>query len=485
MFAVIAFLVLVVYSPSFLHGPRADHIPYLAEVGHKQSLWDLTIGSLDLNRHRQFNPGDEILFRPVSYIFLGAEKFFFGYNFLLWQGMGIVLHLAVVWFLLRLLLQISPGWPAVFTTAFFAFLFINMEMVTWHHINAYMIFVIGVLAALRRFHLVLTSRAVEYKNYLGMFLWLTLAAFTHEMGSVVAIAFAAALWFLKPHERRFLAWLLAVPLVYTVFSLFDARVNPFTFTKSLPPTVPTGPGAMFYNWLYAIGSWGYAGIFPGELQWLFAARNMISPDEKDLIKPLHLNVWATSLALCVVAGYMWCLLKQKGRDKCDAKKMTGLMGLMLAGIFAAIIAVGRGGQIAMWDVLRVNTYYMYIFWVFALVGFFSSVDWLRVQRQPQQLLAFFTVCVILCNGLKLYPALDKQARENNDILVLIRTMEMLVKEHGHEPDFSFYVDARYPGNYIYKEMRHRDNPVREYTLMEAMYPRYFTAQSPKYKFLVK
>ena len=484
-FAAIAFFVLIVYSPSLMHAPRADQIMYLTEVGHKKTLWDLTIGCLDLNRHRQFNPGDEVLFRPLAYILLGAEKFFFGYKFLLWQGLGILLHLGVIWCLLRLLLTVFPGWPAIIATAFFAFMFTNMEMVVWHHINSYMVFVIAILVALRYFYGILVSKSIENKKYLAVSLWLLLAAFTHEMGSIAAAGLGLVLWFLKPKERALVAWVWAVPLIYGALSLLDARIHPFTFTKSLPPAFATGIGHTFHNWLYAMGVWTYTGLFPSELQWLFAARNMIAPSEQELLKPLHFNLWPTSLAMCALAGYIWCLLKQKRRRIWDFKKTIGLTSLAFAVVFAAIIAVGRGNQVAMWDVLRVNTYYMYIFWVFLVVGLYAVIDWAQVKVEAKQMLAFFIATLILCNAFKLYPALDKQARENNDILVLVRTMDLLVKEHGQEPDFSFYVDEHYPGNYIYEELRRKDDPLREYSLIEALYPQYFTSQAPKYKFLVK
>lgn len=471
-FAAIAFFVLLVYSPSLMHVPRADQIMYLAEVAHKSSWWDLTAGCVDLNRHRQFNPGDELLFRPVDYFLLGSEKYFFGYNFLLWQAVGIVLHLAVVWSLLGLLLTLNVGWPAVFFTAFFSLLFVNMEMVVWHHINSYMIFIVCILAALRNFYI---------EKYMAVSLWMLLAAFTHEMGSITALVFAAVLWFTRPQQRKWVLYLIAVPVIYAAASLLNAWTHPFTFTKSLPPAFPAGPWQTFTNWLYALGAWAYAGLFPGELEWTMGARDMIAAGETHLIKPLRLEHWQTLLAAAAVGVYISLLFPRK--QESSSRTTVSFIAFIFAFIFAGIIALGRGSQIMMTDVLRVNTYYMYIFWVFVLVGLYAAVDWSSTGVGRKRLLCIFVAVLMVYNACKLYAANETQARGNNEVLVLVKTVEMLVKEKGHEPGFSFYVDPRYPGNYIYKELRRWDEPLREYSFMEVLYPQYFTSQNPKYRFL--
>jgi hypothetical protein len=65
-------------------------------------------------------------------------------------------------------------------------------------------------------------------------------------------------------------------------------------------------------------------------------------------------------------------------------------------------------------------------------------------------------------------------------------MEMLIKDKGQEPGFSFYVAPDYPGNYIYKELHRKDDPPqRQYSFIEALYPRYFKPLAEaKYRFLV-
>lgn len=483
-FAVIAFFVVLVYAPSLMHVPRSDQLMYFIEIGARSSWQDLVFGAFDLNRHRVFAPGDEILFRPVHYIVLGLEKYFFHYNFLLWQGLGICLHLGVVWFLLRLLLTVSVGFPAVICTAFFGLMFTNMEMVVWQHINSYMICAMCMLIALRRAYLILAQNTPSLKHYIVLSVSLLLGSFTHEMANPAAIGFFAALWLLKPHERKWSIWLLAVPLIYVLASLLNAWLHPFSFRQALPPTFKTGLFPSIANWFYAMGTWLYAGLFPGELKWLFASRNMIDPDEKSLIKMIQLNHIPALLAFLSVSLYGVCSWKHLQRS--GNKVWVGLGSFALAFVFAGIIAVGRGNQVMMWDILRVNTYYMYMFWVLMSVGFFVCMDWGSVHAWPKRLLGLVLCLLIVFNAGKLYKANDKQARDNNDILIFAQTLSMLVDQKKDEPGFSFYVDPKYPGNYIYKEMRRIDDPPnRRYTFAEALYPQYYTKENPKYKFLAR
>ena len=94
--------------------------------------------------------------------------------------------------------------------------------------------------------------------------------------------------------------------------------------------------------------------------------------------------------------------------------------------------------------------------------------------------------LIFFNAQKLLVVNDKQVQNNNDIIVLVNTLELLVKQHKDDKAFSFYVAPNYPGNYIYADMRRTDDPkTREYSFVEVLYPRYFTTKNPQYKLLLR
>lgn len=141
-FTAIVVINLIVFSPSLDHIPRSDHILYLNHFSGVDDFKTLAIDAYDFNRR---NPWVEkkstLLFRPITYFVLGVEKWLFGYDFRLWQMTGIVMHLIVVGLLFAVLLKIHRSIAAFFMTLFFSVIFSNMEMVIWHHINSYMIFV--------------------------------------------------------------------------------------------------------------------------------------------------------------------------------------------------------------------------------------------------------------------------------------------------------------------------------------------------------
>jgi len=112
---------IVVFLPSFYHVARSDHLSYLAETASFDSLNDLINYSFSYTRTRILDRGDEIYFRPLLYIGMSIERYFFKYHFMYWQMVGLFLHLIVVGFLIKLLNKIQPnkGMPVLFALFFF------------------------------------------------------------------------------------------------------------------------------------------------------------------------------------------------------------------------------------------------------------------------------------------------------------------------------------------------------------------------------
>ena len=143
-YILIAIITLTAYYPSLGHMPRSDQFIYLANTAEQHNFLSLTFKNYAFNRaDLHYGIKDELLFRPVIYSFLGFEKWLFGLNFIYWQLAGILLHLAVLWFLLKLLIGIHKSWGASLLTLFFGVLFAGSEMVVWSHINGYLIFIIS------------------------------------------------------------------------------------------------------------------------------------------------------------------------------------------------------------------------------------------------------------------------------------------------------------------------------------------------------
>ena len=299
-FTFIALCVLLAYAPSLMQLPRGDQVHYLAEVAGKHSLWDLTIGCIDLNRHRLISAGDQVLFRPLLYIILGAERYFFQYHFMYWQATGIILHLIVVWLLLGLFCAMGEVIPAILATAFFALLFVNMEMVVWQHISSYIFFIILLLLSLLRLHKICSSQENRRRDYWVLWLLLLAACLTYEIGNGFALLVGMVIWARGLKHRGWAMALFAIPLIYLGLSLINVLVHPFVFPKADPITAHGGLLRQLSNMFYAIGAWAYIGVFPHEFEWVIRSRNMIATTEMHLIKWPHLDQWPSVIGMGII-----------------------------------------------------------------------------------------------------------------------------------------------------------------------------------------
>jgi len=144
---IIFLLNVLVFYPSFFHPARADQLIYLTETAGFKDFGDLLIYSYSYPRHRLIYSGDAFLFRPLFYFFLSAEKALFGFNSFYWQITGFLFHLVVLAQLARILFFIRPQLMALLFVLNFSLFYVSEEMVIWHHINGYILFMIFILEA--------------------------------------------------------------------------------------------------------------------------------------------------------------------------------------------------------------------------------------------------------------------------------------------------------------------------------------------------
>ncbi len=488
-FTVIMFVVLSAYAPSFLHVARSDQVNYLAEVADRQSWFSLAIQTYDLNRHRLITPGDDMLFRPLTYFILGNEKYFFGYNFLYWQIAGVAAHLWVVWGVLRLLLTITPSVFAVAVAGFFALLFINMEMVTWHHITSYMVFLGLMLNVL--YH---AYRYAQEKQYQPRRLWLMLmyllaAVFIYEAGNIFAAMIFVYLWVSLPSsQRRGLGWFWLPAVCYGVASTANFVLTHVHAPEAPEILSPLSISDVVKNLGMAYGWWLYSGLFPNAFDVLSIARNIV-PQQSQLMRPLYLGDVSNLLGLALVgmfivfliAGYRKEFIKERGRF------LILLTAMLLA--YALVIVWGRGHSRIFRLVLGGHFYYNYIFWAFAVVLAYAALPLQFISDKFKGIVRPVVMAVLISaiavNGVMVYRSVEKQAKENNYIGILIKTLDLLIQEHGQEPGFSFYVAPNFPGNYVYRALKKTNDPQsdEDYNFIQALYPKYYTKTNPKYKLL--
>jgi hypothetical protein len=180
-------VVAIAYWPSLFHVSRADHRIYLIETSDMETLPELLGKTYALNRTRQFDPGDSLLFRPLLYTFMALEMYFFQYNFGAWQLVGVILHCLVLISLWRLLNTIRPDNLSFFFVLFFSLLHIGQDAVIWHHINGYLVFLVFLLAAFRNLILFYRDSTKDVLFVRKATLFLTLACLFHEAAVVICL----------------------------------------------------------------------------------------------------------------------------------------------------------------------------------------------------------------------------------------------------------------------------------------------------------
>jgi hypothetical protein len=486
-FILLAVLTTVVYWPSLFHAGRADHIIYLAETAQQTTWWQTTVTTFDLNRTSQYSPGDEKLFRPLFYFIIGNERFFFGYNFFYWQLCALLAHLLVVWQLSRLLTRIYPGFSAWLLAAFFSLMCMNVEMITWHHITGYLVFVSLLLAACDTLFTLLILKKTTPQNLATAWISLCLASFIFELG-VLATLLCAIAFRLQPDKnlKKFAAILLIIPAVYALLngiSLLTRKISLDTLVQgSLNATKP------LWQILIApfefIAWWLTSAIFPSAFHLRIGPRTVIAKENSLVFlgNPQDWSIWCALLLFVLIL-----ILLFKGLNRAFLKERSFFLFILLgiSGGFACQASV-RSITTDTWDALRINLYYIYLFWPFFILAFFSMLDFDKLARYKWLQFMRATILSLLLlltghNALQTFYINYLRAHKDAPVIYMIKAIESLIQNKGNEPDFSFFIANDFPGNHVRENIpqRGKTETVTK-SAAELLYPQYFTRENPKY-----
>jgi len=490
-FGLIALAVLISYFPVLFYPPRADQVVYLAETANKHPL-DLIFGCYDLNRHRVFAPGDEMLFRPLLYGILGSEQALFGHHFCVWQLLGLGAHLLLIWVLLRLLWRLSNPWLAFAGTWLFALSVVNYELVSWTHLSSYILMIACIVTVIEQVVFCIEDNEVSWNHIQRILIYFLIACFIYETANIFVLLISGMLMICFPKARIRLLLLFTPVILYLLSSYFN-----YTYLNHNQVVAKAAAnGVSIGHYMHAISYltfwWFYEGLFNGMYQYALNIRTVFKPEDVMVFKPLasnNLQVVLEMIILSAFGGLAWLGRRQiLGRSKI----LVILIGMLLS--YVAVIVMGRyhamGGGLL--DAVRINTYYSYMFWVIMVMIIFVFIPVKEMKTKPQQwlIIIFVTACVLsgLWQGKKIYQMAAGYSRATNSYVLLVMTLDLLIQEKKSEPHFSFYVDRDYPGNYSYygSLRKETDPPDRQYTFAELLYPQYFYPKElAEYKFLAR
>ena len=476
------------YWPTLEHAPKHDQLAYLANVAGKTGLYSLTVGSYDLNRKSNI---DLHLFRPLLYMFLGFEFWMFQYYFALWHVTGILLHLLVVGVLFGLLSKLRLGWMAFWGAAFFALMLTNVPMVNWEHINAYILFSLFVLLALKELFFYIEDDEPKERRCIFAVTLLSCSAFIFEAGALFSLVISLFFFidsFQKIAFRRVAGWFLIPFVLYFLVSAVDLAV----FHRSLSSEVGrmTLEAVSFQTVSYYIQTlkWFlFAGVFAGAADMSEMTRTSLSPDTLNWQWPLAVGTPHLFMGISLLILGAAFLILGGSRGLWKKRRMFLLIILGLITSYVLLLVLGRVNTRGVLVGLLYNSYYFYIFWMLVIVLFFAVIDWDKLVAMPVWGTLRWSGLVLVSgilfmNALSIRSVNFMVARDHRDARGLIRMIDGLVFLHKAEPGFSFYMaPGACPGDEIGEWFQSRQVPLEtRYSLAQVLYPKYFRKDHPKY-----
>ncbi len=491
LFSLIILGNLLVYSPAFYHVPRADHMFYLADMAGKNDWMSLAIRSFDFSRSRSFAPGDGLIFRPGAMFLLGTEKAWFGYDFFWWQMTGLLFHLLVAACLYRLLFFIHPGIWAFWITAFFSLMFMNYELVSWHHITSVMLSLSLLLASLYQWVRYTSSEKKALWRIGLMTLCMTLACFTYEINCFYSVClFMFLLAGNLKHKRRL--WHAFPVLLAPAFYALASYINHQALGQQAVDYNVFWSGNSFADKIYfmlkAILWWIYAGIFPGVFSVVHTLGRAGIENPQQLFKPLDFMNIPVLLGLAAAGAYAFFFCRSCSLRFLKKRGMLAglILSLIISWTFAIVIyrVQNRGVDFALGGTL----YYLYTFWLFFCIMLYALIDFkalrnIRFIKIGRWVTGGLLVALMAVNGSLVYRMNRHLRQQHEPARRLIIALESLIEEYGQEPGFSFFVHPDFPGNFLYPySLRREDPPYKLYSFIELLYLDYYDNQTPRYVF---
>ncbi len=475
-FFFILLLNLSVYFPAFFQMARADQLVYLTEVADQYEFGELFQNTYSYNRTRHYNQGDELGFRPILFALLAFQKSYFGYNFVLWQLVGFVLHALLLAQLLRLLNFIRWDFLGALLVANFSVLTIASEMVSWHHIHAYILFLVLVLEALlqvaRFFHpptpettalAVGLHDPVRDEKRLGLALiWLTLACYIQEFGVITCVVLGIFTLYWGKKNKSPTAWRDALIFVVPVASYVIISLADYCLRNIVPRTL----GAidlkfMLMNLPVIMFTYLRGALLP--------CWTTIYPEERASIDPFSLTVtwqsiqwdnWLHQLnlllvvlfalgLLSVIVNFFWRrfrpVVQTDVASNHDSRfwSIFSWLCLALAGLYMALVMMGRLTTQEM-DYIYLSLYQFYMVGAFLVVAIYAEL----AAHHPRLFsgrsflrwgVILFLVVSILVNAVQTYTQNRLRMKLESGALAMVKTLERFVQEHRRETDFSFWM----------------------------------------------
>lgn len=457
LFILIILVNFFVYLGSFTHIFRHDDWNY----------WYCTSGrNFDLKYIFDFYSfdrySDDILlsvgFRPLALIFLGFQKLLFGSNYVLFHIFTFVLHVAILYALLKILLEMEKRLFAYFVVLLFSIYCAVFDFVIWPNNNFYMLqlllMLVSIYLAMRH------KKASLMRGY--FFPIIILMQFPIVLLNEVGLIFTVALsvFMIAGSEKRpvakadyykyfyFLLPILTFVVLYILHKLYG-----YKFFVKLPYSTFLNPSVLsvaLVSTVYAIGKFLKLIFFPGGFfvfYWDTAWFEFITLK----LRPHDILLGFTTLGL-----FLGMLSLKNIRERKAVILLAGTIAL--AFLYSA--SVSRGivmslppepypmlSMVAFTYVGSVSRF-AYIFGLFFLIVIYAAVDTKRLTPVLKLAGAVALAVLIFTHGAVARTEVNRISSILLPLKLYFDQIGDFANEHKKEKDFSFTVENLPPRIYF-------------------------------------
>ncbi len=483
----ILFATLLICSTLFVYFPSInvvfinDQLSYFLELDGETSF-----GSgfyiLDYGAQRQYNKGDEVLYRPLLFTFLALENSLLKRNFKLWNIANICLHILVVFLLFTILWRINYTPLAFGFALLFGLLMSNFALVTLNHLGGYLIGYGLLLIALWAAR----AMAGDRENIGLRWFWLYGCAMTgamllHEIAVIASLSVIAYVGWCRRRQlnikcARYIIAMGVPILFYAVLYAFHvwqcerllwidthgANNSPIEYLLNL--------FLLIYNWLQHI-------FLPVSSQLVFSYMNFLSWSMSG-------RAWIPQI---IIPGMLWMMLLiclKQGFERVHFKKSLpfAILICFLIVSYAGINVLGRSSnsfQISHYD---------YFPALFGAVSLYSLIDFSRV-RPVKKILALACLCFLaFYNGMEVRKNSRLIQEFYRPVAAYLELVERNVRPNLSRPDFSFFIkdlpeelDIPLKGSVGYPDQGN----VMTISILQALYGKYYNSEKPKVTYIIK
>jgi len=419
------------YGPALNRMFAADQLTYFLHLDG-EATWASGLRLLDYTVVREYEKGDELLYRPALMAWLAAENVAFGRDFRRWNLANLVVHLGVAFLLFEVLWRLRPSVLAGAAAVWFVLLASNFEQVSWNHLGGYMLGFAALLAALWAAR---ELAAPEAKPLRWAWLYgfaMAGAMLAHEVAVVAALGVGAyGLWLRRrtpgrPWMRPAVAWVLPLLVFAGLYAFHVARCERWLWADAHG----TGAGAVIPALAASprlIGEWFLRILLPGN-----ADLSIWLGDRAHWLAPVRLWPLGAFWAYAGWFGLLVSLLPVFSLRRLKAEMpFAGLLVFVLLA-YAVMNAIGRpqSGTIP---------YYAYFPALLGAVLVWLPLDPARIGPRRRAWAAGFLLVLALLNGWKTRQLSLKVQADNAVVAQHYAWLESRVRPGLDRPDYTFSV----------------------------------------------